>query len=45
MKAMLSQNQNVKFSGIGGNKMISAGLNSIENMEKMAVMGFVEVVL
>ena len=44
MKAMLSQNQNVKFSGIGGNKMISAGLNSIENIEKMAVMGFVEVI-
>ena len=44
MKAMLSQNPNVKFSGIGGNKMISAGLNSIENMEKMAVMGFMEVI-
>ena len=34
----------MKFAGIGGNKMISAGLNSIENMEKMAVMGFGEVI-
>ena len=44
MKAMLSQNSNVKFNGIGGRKMIDEGLNSIENMEKMAVMGFVEVI-
>ena len=44
MKAMLSQNPNLKFSGIGGNKMISAGLDSIENIEKLAVMGFVEVI-
>ena len=44
MKAMLSQNPNAKFSGIGGNKMISVGLNSIENIEKLAVMGFVEII-
>ena len=44
MKAMLSLNPNLKFSGIGGNKMISAGLKSIENIEKLAVMGFVEVI-
>ena len=44
MKAILSQNPNVKFSGIGGRKMIDEGLNSIENMEKMAVMGFMEVI-
>ena len=44
MKAMLSQNPNLKFSGIGGNKMISVGLKSIENIEKLAVMGFVEVI-
>ncbi len=44
MKGMLSQNPNLKFRGIGGNKMISAGLNSIENIEKLAVMGFVEVI-
>ena len=44
MKAMLSKNPNLKFRGIGGNKMISAGLVSIENIEKLAVMGFVEVI-
>jgi lipid-A-disaccharide synthase len=44
MKAMLSLNPNLKFSGIGGNKMISVGLKSIENIEKLAVMGFVEVI-
>ena len=44
MKAMLSQNPNLKFRGIGGNKMISAGLVSIENIEQLAVMGFVEVI-
>ena len=44
MKAMLSLNPNLKFSGIGGNKMISAGLKSIENIEKLAVMGFLEVI-
>jgi len=44
MKAMLSLNPNLKFSGIGGNKMISAGLVSIENIEKLAVMGFLEVI-
>ena len=44
MKAMLSHNPNLKFSGIGGNKMISAGLVSMENIQKLAVMGFMEVI-
>ena len=44
MKSMLSHNPNIKFSGIGGNKMITTGLNSIENIEKLALMGFMEVI-
>ena len=44
MKSMLNQNPYIQFSGIGGRKMIGIGLNSIEDVEKMAVMGFVEVI-
>ena len=44
MKAMSIQNSNIKFYGIGGIKMINEGLKSIENIEKMAIMGFVEVI-
>ena len=44
MKAILLQNPNVKFSGIGGKKMIDVGLESIEDIQKMAVMGFVEII-
>ena len=44
MMAMLAQNPEIEFVGIGGKKMIKAGLNSLENIDKMAVMGFVEVI-
>jgi len=44
MKAMLTQNPDIEFKGIGGEKMTSAGLNSIEDIDKLAVMGFVEVI-
>ena len=44
MMAMLAQNPEIKFKGIGGKKMTNAGLNSLENIDKMAVMGFVEVI-
>ena len=44
MKSMLNQNPYIQFSGIGGRKMIGIGLNSIEDVEKMAVMGFLEVI-
>ncbi len=44
MMAMLAQNPEIEFVGIGGKKMIKAGLNSLENINKMAVMGFVEVI-
>ncbi|MBC8256469.1 MAG: lipid-A-disaccharide synthase [Candidatus Marinimicrobia bacterium] len=44
MKAMLVQNPEIEFNGIGGKEMIEAGLYSIEDIDKMAVMGFVEVI-
>ena len=44
MMAMLAKNPEIEFVGIGGKKMIKAGLNSLENIDKMAVMGFVEVI-
>ena len=44
MKAMLAQNPEIEFKGIGGEKMTNAGLNSIEDIDKLAVMGFVEVI-
>ena len=44
MMAMLAQNPEIEFIGIGGKKMIKSGLNSLENIDKMAVMGFVEII-
>ena len=44
MMAMLAQNSEIVFKGIGGKKMTNAGLSSIEKIDKMAVMGFVEVI-
>jgi len=44
MTAMLAQNPDIKFRGIGGKNMINVGLNSIEDIDKMAVMGFEEVI-
>ena len=44
MKAMLAENPEIEFKGIGGKKMTNAGLSSIEEIDKMAVMGFVEVI-
>ena len=44
MKAMLAQDSEIEFKGIGGKKMTNAGLNSIEEIDKMAVMGFIEVI-
>ena len=32
------------FTGIGGKKMIGAGLQSLEDIDKLAIMGFVEVI-
>ena len=44
MKAMQTHTPEIEFRGIGGKKMIDAGLNSIEDIDKMAVMGFVEII-
>ena len=44
MTVMLAQNSEIEFKGIGGEKMTNAGLNSIEEIDKMAVMGFIEVI-
>ena len=43
MRAIQTLAPEIEFRGIGGKKMIDAGLNSIENINKMAVMGFVEI--
>ena len=44
MKAMQTHTPEIEFRGIGGKKMIDVGLNSMEKIEKLAVMGFVEVI-
>jgi len=44
MKEILTKNPNVKFCGIGGERMINVGMVSIEDIQKMAVMGFVEII-
>jgi lipid-A-disaccharide synthase len=44
MKAMLEKNPQICFVGIGGKNMINQGLNSLESIDKMAVMGFLEVI-
>ena len=42
---MLAQNSKIIFSGIGGKKMIDVGMKSIEDIQNMAVMGFVEIIM
>tara|TARA_Y100001970_G_scaffold292646_1_gene434819 strand:- start:750 stop:1817 length:1068 start_codon:yes stop_codon:yes gene_type:complete len=44
MQSLISQNNNIHFIGIGGNKMIEKGLVSIEKMEKLSIIGFSEVI-
>ena len=43
MKHMKSENPNIHFYGIGGPGMQKYGLKSMVSFEKMAVMGFVEI--
>ena len=43
MHAMCQIDSKITFEGIGGNLMISQGLSSMYDLNKMAVMGFVEV--
>ena len=43
MKEMTRLNKDIVFDGIGGKKMENYGLSSLYNLDRMAVMGFVEV--
>ena len=43
MQEMLNLNNNIIFEGIGGKKMGAQGLLSLYRLNKMAIMGFVEV--
>ena len=44
MQSIQALNHHVEFTGIGGKKMVRAGLKSLEDIDKLAVMGFVEVI-
>ena len=44
ISALKKINSEIKFSGIGGEKMIRAGLKSMEDINKLSVMGFVEII-
>ena len=43
MREMKSVNPNVTFEGIGGNLMIQNGLKSFIDINKINIMGFIEV--
>jgi lipid-A-disaccharide synthase len=44
MKSLKKMNPTISFSGIGGELMEMEGLNSLVNINKMSVMGFIEVI-
>ena len=44
MQSIQAVEPNATFIGIGGEKMTETGLNSLEDIAKLAVMGFVEVI-
>ena len=44
MQSIQKLNPDAKFTGIGGKKMISAGLKSLEKIDNLSIMGFVEVI-
>ena len=44
MESLKKVNSNISFSGIGGKLMEAQGLNSLVSIEKMSVMGFIEVI-
>ena len=43
MKAILSENPNVQFIGVGGPRMRELGMECFVNSEKLSVIGFVEI--
>ena len=43
INAIHALNPEINFIGIGGEKMIKAGLKSMEDIKKLAIMGFIEV--
>ncbi len=43
MQALLKQDPDLKFEGVGGPKMIAQGFNSLVPIERLSVMGLVEV--
>ncbi|HCH23759.1 MAG TPA: lipid-A-disaccharide synthase [Oceanospirillaceae bacterium] len=43
MRALLAHNPNLKFEGVGGPAMLELGFHSLVPMERLAVMGLVEV--
>jgi len=45
INSLQQQSSTLKFFGIGGRRLSDAGLEIIEHIDKMAVMGFAEVVL
>ncbi len=45
INSLQKQSSTLKFFGIGGRRLSDAGLEIIEHIDKMAVMGFAEVIL
>ena len=45
INAIHTLNPEINFIGIGGEKMIKAGLKSMEDIKKLAIMGFIEILL
>ena len=43
MRALKVQHPDIEFTGVGGSRMIEAGLDSLFRMEDLSVMGFAEV--
>ena len=44
IKSIQKLNSNIHFVGIGGKEMIKNGLKSMEKIDKLAIMGFIEII-